>query len=199
MVGDLVIKVRASMVMTGAKESSATLVEVYMGIGALKSHAAAIETKLKATAMEERMLALEKVVKKSLEGSARKAAPLTVPRSGRRPTYASIVAPSAPKAAIIICVEGAENLQPAELLTKAQIHIKGVYAVRQLQSSDTEVFVHSVSQRDADLSVPQPRELKTPKQGYPVEVMGVSLETKIEGGKYANNGQFVTGWKPDMN
>ena len=47
-------------------------------------------------------------------------------------------------------------MQPAELLDKAKIHIEGAYAVRQLQSNDTEVFVQSVSQRDAALSMAQP-------------------------------------------
>ncbi|KAI0995706.1 hypothetical protein K3495_g12473 [Podosphaera aphanis] len=115
-------------------------------------HVKGLEEKLKVTPMEERILALEKVVRKSLEEPAHKTAPKTVPRSGGRPSYASIVAPFATKAAVRIRVEGSEKMQPAELLTEAKQHISGAYAVRQLRSSDTEVFVQSVSQRDAALN-----------------------------------------------
>ncbi|KAI1007340.1 hypothetical protein K3495_g880 [Podosphaera aphanis] len=91
--------------------------------------------------MEERMLALEKVVKKSLEEPIRKPAPPMVLRSGGRPTYASVVAPPATKAGVRIRVDGSEKMQPAELLNKAKQHIARTYAARKLRSNDIEVFV----------------------------------------------------------
>ena len=58
--------------------------------------------------MEERMLALEKAIKKSLEEPSQ--------TMGGQPTYALAVAPAATKAAVRIRLEGAEKMQPAELL-----------------------------------------------------------------------------------
>ena len=66
------------------------------------------------------MLALEKAIKKSLEEPARKAAPQSAQTMGGRPTYASIVPPPATKAAVRIRVDGADKMQPAELLNKAR-------------------------------------------------------------------------------
>ncbi|KAI1002192.1 hypothetical protein K3495_g6008, partial [Podosphaera aphanis] len=82
-------------------------------------------------------------------------------------------------------------MQPAELLNKAKQHFTGAYAVRKLRSSDTEVFVQSVSQRDAALSSAQPKEFQILKPDYPVEIVGVPLGTIIEKGKTANNGRLI--------
>lgn len=81
---------------------------------------------------------------------------------------------------------------PAEILSKAKEHIKGAYAVRQMRSHDTEVFVQSARQRDAALNMPHPETFKILRQDYPVEVPGVPLSTKIEGGKNANNNGLIT-------
>ncbi|KAI0991148.1 hypothetical protein K3495_g17039, partial [Podosphaera aphanis] len=138
-VGLYLTKARDSLVMKGVKASE--MAEVEKAIEALTAHTKVLQTKMEVTPIEERMLALEKIVRKSLEEPARKAAPATVPGSGGRPTYASIVAPPATKAAVRIRVEGSDKMQPAELLRKAKSKILGAYAVRQLRSNDTEVFV----------------------------------------------------------
>lgn len=78
-------------------------------------------------------------------------------------------------------------MQAAELLSKAKEHIKGAFAVRKLRRNDTEVFVESASQRDAALNMTQPASFKILRHDFPVEVCGVPLGTKIEGGKNANN------------
>ena len=74
-------------------------------------------------------------------------------------------------------------MQPAELLNKAKIHIEGAHFVRQLMSNDTEVFVQSISQRDAALNMAQLKEFCVVKQDYPVEILGVPLGTITQGGK----------------
>lgn len=191
-VGFYLNKVRDGLVMSGAKASSSSMTEVEKALAALNTHIKGLEIRLKVTPMEERMLALEKIVKKSLEEPAHKTASCAVPRSGGRPTYASIVAPPATKAAVRIRMEGSEKMQPAELLKKAELHITGAYAVRQLKNSDTEVFVGSVSQRDTILGLAQPKEFKILKPDYPVEIVGVPLGTNIEKGKTANNGRIIS-------
>lgn len=145
------------------------------------------EIQVKSTPIEERMLALEQVVKKSLADTARKASTLSVSGSPTQKTYASVVAPQMNRAAVRIRMEGAKEMQPTELLIKAKEHIKGAYAVRQLRSNDTEVFVQSTSQRDAALNMAQPKAFKILRHDFPVEVCGVPLRTKIEGGANANN------------
>lgn len=56
--------------------------EVDKTLVALKAYVTALQTRTKTTPMEERMLVLEKAVKKSLEGPACKTAPSAIPRSG---------------------------------------------------------------------------------------------------------------------
>ncbi|KAI1007232.1 hypothetical protein K3495_g991 [Podosphaera aphanis] len=146
---------------------------------------------MEVTPIEERMLALEKIVRKSLEEPARKAAPVTVPGPGGQPTYASIVAPPATKAAVRIRVEGSDKMQPAELLRKAKSKIVGAYAVRQLRSNDTEVFVQSVSQRDAALKMVQPKDFQILKQDHHVEIVGVPLGTIIQRGRTGDNRRII--------
>nr|ABW72068.1 hypothetical protein [Blumeria hordei] len=141
--------------------------------------------------MKERMLALEKAVTKSPEEHVRKTAPQSTLGMGGRTMYASVVAPPATKAAVRIRMEGSEKTQTAELLNKAKKKIEGAYAVRQLRSNDTEVFVQLVSQRDAALRMAQPKEFCVLKQDHPVEILGVPLETIIHGEKNANNSMAI--------
>ncbi|KAI0997185.1 hypothetical protein K3495_g11000 [Podosphaera aphanis] len=191
-VGYYLNKVRDNLVMSGAKTSSSTMKEVEKALVDLNMHVKGLEKLLKATPMEERMLALEKVVRKSLvEGSTHKATPAKAHDLTGRKTYASILVPPVTKAAVRIRVEGSDKMQPSELLNKAKQHITGAYAVRKLRSCDTEVFVQSVSQRDAALRMPQPKEFQVLNQDFPVEILGVSLETRIEKGKDANNGNVI--------
>ena len=75
----------------------------------------------------------------------------------------------------------------AELLNKSKIHIVGSYAVRQLRSNDTEVFVQSISQQDAALNVAQPKDFCVVRQDRSVEVLRVPLGTMIQGWKNADN------------
>ena len=56
-----------------------------------------------------------------------------------------------------------------------------------MRNINTEVFVQSTSQRGAALNMRQLSELKILRQDFPVEVFGVPLRTRIEGGRDANN------------
>ena len=190
-IGLFLNKVRDRLVIAGTNPTATPMAEVDGAIDALKSHALSLQSTMKATPMEERMLALEKAVTKSLEEPVRKTAPQSTQGMGGRPTYASVVAPPATKAAVRIRIQGADKMQPAELLNKAKTHIEGAYAVRQLRSNDTEVFVQSISQRDAALNMAQPKEFCVLKQDYPVEILGVPLGTMIHGGKNADNGRMI--------
>ncbi|CCU82098.1 Putative uncharachterized protein [Blumeria hordei DH14] len=122
--------------------------------------------------MEERMLAFEKEDTKNLEEPSCKTAASAIQGMGGRPTYASIVAPPANKAA-------------------AKLHIDGAFIVRKLRGNDTEVFLQSVSQRDAALSMAQPKKFCVLMQDYPVEILGIPFGTFIRGGKKPNNGEFI--------
>ena len=75
--------------------------------------------------IEERIMALEEVVKKSLAVPARNATPGVT--TG---IYASVVAPHMTETAVRIRIDGAEKLQLKELLSKAQQHIQGAFAIR---------------------------------------------------------------------
>lgn len=179
-IGFLLNKFRERLMMiAGTNPTAAPMAEVDGAIDALKSHALSLTSTMKATPMKERMLALEKAVTKSHEEPVRKMAPLSTQGMGGRRTYALVVAPPATKAAVRIRVEGADKIQPAELLNKAKIHIEAAYAVRQLRRKDTEVFVQSISQRDAALNMAQPKDFCVLKQDYPYETLGVPLGTMI--------------------
>ena len=135
--------------------------EIAGAIKAFNTHKKAWdEMNTKSSPIEERMLALEEAVKKSLVDPARKAGPSMVSGAAAQKTYASVTAPPMAKTAVRIRVEGSKDMQPTELLTKAQKHIKGAYAVRKPRSNDTEVFVQSASQRDAALNMAQPGSFK---------------------------------------
>ncbi|KAI1004410.1 hypothetical protein K3495_g3798 [Podosphaera aphanis] len=188
-VGLYLTKARDSLVMKGAKASEIS--EVEKAIGSLSAHTTVLQAKMKVTPIKKRMKALGRIVKKSLEEPARKAAPQTGFGSGSRPTYASVVAPPAAQAAVRIRVEGSDKMQPAELLRKAKDKIQGAYAVSQLRNNDTEVFVQSISQRDAALRMAQPKEFQILKQDYPVEILGVLLGTMIEKGKAEDNWRII--------
>ena len=68
--------------------------------------------------MEEKTLDLEKAAIKNLKELSRKTAATAIQGMGGLPTYASIVAPPATKAAVWIRVQVADNMQPTELLYK---------------------------------------------------------------------------------
>ena len=136
-------------------------------------------------------MALEEVVKKSLEDPARRATPAVVSGAPLLRSYASVVAPQMTKIAVRIIIDGAQNLQPQELPSKAQQHIQGAYAISQMRSTDTEVFVQSVSQRDAALNMRQPNEFKILRQDFLVEVSGFSLRSRIEGDRDAQNHAII--------
>ena len=55
-----------------------------------------------------------------------------------------------------------------------------------MRSNDTDVFIQSMSQRYAAPNIRQSSEFKI-RQDFPVEVPGVPLQTRIEGGRDANN------------
>ena len=95
---------------TGTYISAAPMVEIDEALDAFKAHTQMLQSKRSAKPMKERMLALEKAVKKSLEEPVRKTAPRPAQTMGGRSTYASVVAPPATKAAVRIRVEGAENI-----------------------------------------------------------------------------------------
>lgn len=141
--------------------------------------------------IEERMRALEETVKKSLEVSSRNSASIA-PSQGSKPSYATVAAAAPAKTAVRIRVSGAEKMQPEQLLSLAKQHIHGAYAVKQMRSHDTEVYVQSSVQRDAALNMPQPDSFKVLKQDYPVEVMGVPLGLAIQGGKNACNNSLIS-------
>lgn len=129
----------------GTDRSTTPMVEIGEALDASKTLATMLQSKLEASRIEERILALEAAVMKNLEGPLRKTATQVMQGMGGRPIYASIIAPPATKAALRIRVKGAENMEPLELLEKVQLHIKGAYAARKLRSNDMEVFVQSVS------------------------------------------------------
>ena len=157
-VGLYLNKVRDRLVIAGTDKSATPMVEIGEALDVFKAHATILQSELKAWRMEERMLALEKAVTKNLEELSRKTAASAAQGMGWRPTYASIVALPATKAAVRIRVQEAENMVPAELLGKAKKHIEEAYAVKKLWSNNTEVFVQFVSQRNAALSMAQPKE-----------------------------------------
>ena len=90
---------------------------------------------------------------KSLVDPAREAAPAVVSGATTPRSYASVVAPQMTKTTVPIRINGARDLQPQELLSKAKEHIQGAYAIRQIRGIDTEVFIQSASQRDAALNM----------------------------------------------
>ena len=144
-VGLFLNKIRDRLAIAGTEKSATPMVEIVEALDAFKAHAKMLKSRLKASNMKDRMLALEKAVTKNLEEPSRMTAAHARLGMGVRPTYASIVAPPANKAAVRIRIQGADMMQPAELLNKAKINIEGAYAVRKLRSNDTEVFVQSVS------------------------------------------------------
>ena len=86
-------------VMVGIDPIAAPMAELEGAIDALKSHAFSLKSTMRATPMEERMLALENAINKSLEEPVRKTAQ-SIQVMGGRPTYGSVVAPPATKAAV---------------------------------------------------------------------------------------------------
>ena len=106
-------------------------------------------------------------------------------------TYASVLAPQLTKTAAQIRIDDAVKLQPQELLLKAQQYIEGAFAIRQIRSNDTEVFVQSVFQRDTALNMRQPNEFKTLRHYFPAVISSIHFCNRIEGGRDANNHAII--------
>ena len=68
-------KVRDRLVISGTNPTASPMAGIKGPIDVLKSYASPINSTMKATPMEEMMLALEKAIKKSLDGPVRKIAP----------------------------------------------------------------------------------------------------------------------------
>ena len=169
-VGLYLNKVRDRLVIADTEKSATPMVEIGEALDAFKAHATTLKSKRKASRMEERMLALEKAVTKNLEEPLCKMAASAVQGMGVRPIYASIVAPPATKAAVRIKIQGADNMQLAELIVKAKLHFEGAFAVWKLRNNEAKLFMQLVSQRDTALSMAQSREFCVLKQDYPVEI-----------------------------
>ncbi|KHJ33169.1 putative air1 domain-containing protein [Erysiphe necator] len=182
-IGDVLKKMKGCLNKVGLKGVIMTVEEVDEAIEALNNNRFIWLHATQNNSLEHRILALEEAVKKNLvENCGRMGSKGVVGKS-----YASVVAPPAAKAAVRIRVPGAAELQPVELLSIAKQKIKGAYAIRQMRSHDTEVFVQSSNHRDAALSMEQPKDFKILRKYFPVEIAGVSLSTKIASGKNADN------------
>ncbi|KAI6249236.1 hypothetical protein HI914_02963 [Erysiphe necator] len=187
-IGDVLKKMKGCLNKVGLKGVIMTVEEVDEAIEALNNNRFIWLHATQNNSLEHRMLALEEAVKKNLvEKCGQMGSKGVVGKS-----YASVVAPPAAKAAVRIRVPGAEELQPAELLSIAKQKIKGAYAIRQMRSHDTEVFVQSSNHRDAALSMEQPKEFKILRKDFPVEIAGVPLSTKIASGKNADNTALIS-------
>ncbi|KAI1004861.1 hypothetical protein K3495_g3352 [Podosphaera aphanis] len=164
-------------------------------IGALAEHRVEwTKTPQKVSPLEERMTTLEDAVKKSLAQFGRQSVSLVASGLATKPTYAAVAAVAAmpeSRSAVTIRIPQAEGMKPAELLSVAKQNIEGAYSVRQMRSNDTEVILQSKAQRDAALSMEQPDNFKIARQDYLVEVMGVPLSTKINGGKDTKNEDLI--------
>ena len=125
-VGLYLNKVRDRLVIVGTDKSATPIVEIGKALDAFKAHAPMLQSKMKASGMEERMLALGKAVMKNLEEPSRKTAAFAIQEMGRRLTYASILAPPVSKAAVRIRVQGANKMEPAEPLEKAEKNGGGI-------------------------------------------------------------------------
>ena len=71
-------KARDRLVIAGTEKSAAPMVEIDEALDAFIAHAKTLRWKLTANPMEERMLALEKAVTKSLQEPVHKTAPQTL-------------------------------------------------------------------------------------------------------------------------
>lgn len=138
-----------------------------------------------------RILALEEVVRKSFKELFPQVVPKVGTQMGLRPTYAAVAAPLVNKTTVRIRIPGSEEMLPTQLLTLAKEHIQEAYAVRQPRSQDTEVLVHSASQRDAALNMPHRTAFKILRQEFPVEIIRVPLETKVKAGKNADRNELI--------
>lgn len=185
------LKIRGNLNLGGFRKCTPVLNELDGVLKAVETLRKMEEEQIQSVSpLEERMIALEKTVRKSLEAIPQKSSSMAVETVGKR-SYASVVAPKMDKTAVRIRITGAQDMQPGELLSRAKEHIPGAYAVRKMRSNDTEVFVTSASQRDAALNMPQPESFKILRQDFPVEIPGVPLATKIQGGKNGNNSGLI--------
>ena len=88
------------------------------------------EPSQKKSPIEERVMALEEIVKKNLADPARNATPGVATGMPQLRTHASVVAPQMTKTAVRIRINGADKLQLQELLSRVQFFFKSfnVYA-----------------------------------------------------------------------
>ncbi|KHJ32659.1 putative air1 domain-containing protein [Erysiphe necator] len=187
-IGDVLKKMKGCLNKIGLKGMIMMVEEVDEAIEVLNNKRFIWLHATQNNSLEHRMLALEEAAKKNLvEKCGQMSSKGVVGKS-----YASVVALPAAKAAVRIRVPGAEELQPAELLSIAKQKIKGAYAIRQMRSHDTEVFVQSSNHRDAVLSMEQPKEFKILRKDFPVEIAGVPLSTKIASEKNADNSALIS-------
>ncbi|KAI6250051.1 hypothetical protein HI914_02081 [Erysiphe necator] len=187
-IGDVLKKMKGCLNKIGLKGMIMMVEEVDEAIEVLNNKRFIWLHATQNNSLEHRMLALEEAVKKNLvEKCGQMSSKGVVGKS-----YASVVALPAAKAAVRIRVPGTEELQPAELLSIAKQKIKGAYAIRQMRSHDTEVFVQSSNHRDAVLSMEQPKEFKILRKDFPVEIAGVPLSTKIASEKNADNSALIS-------
>ena len=127
--------------------------------------------------IEERIMALEGVVKRDIGDPARNAAPEVATEMPQPRIYASVVPPRMTKIAVRIRIDGAEELQPEDLPSNAKQRIHGAFVICQMRSNDTELFVQSASQREAALNMRQPADFQILRQDFPAEAFGVLLRT----------------------
>lgn len=85
-VGRYLNKVRDRLVMAGTEKSATSMAEIDEALVAFKALADMLRLRLGSRQMEDRMLAFEKAVTKSLEEPVRKTAPQSTQGMGGRPT-----------------------------------------------------------------------------------------------------------------
>ena len=95
------------------------------------------------------------------------------------------------KTAVQIRIGGAEKLKTEELLSKAKQHMEGASAIHQMRNNDNKVLVQSASQGDTVLDMRQAIDFQISKQDFSLEIFGVPLRTRIEGGRDAVNHAII--------
>lgn len=116
--------------------------------------------------IKESVLSPQKAFKKSLGDPARQAAPKTVSGPPALRTFANI------------SVDGVKDMQPPELLSRVQNHVKMTYTVRQMRRNDTTASVQLESQKEIILNLMETEGLKVLLENFPMEVYRVPLKAK---------------------
>jgi hypothetical protein len=120
------------------------------------------------------------------------------PDEGKRPSWAEIAAesvrpagiPTAPpqeRNRIRATMPQAKGMGNQEILKEIKKTIPGAAAIRVLYSGDINIIVPDEATRDRAQGLPPTQDLKIHKKDYLVEVLGVPLNTRVAGGKQANN------------